>query len=183
MDEFELTSGDGSLFSSPALRRIMLFFRQIALGFEYYWIFVVFFICLLTVLVFAVIHFISLMSTSKRFSNFCIKDFKVDIFLKTIVYDTLYVPLLSNLMNVFICTYHCTYDPATMDVDPYPPLDLYPGLSCNSAGHIVFFIFACIAIFYFHLRASEFFVKDFYEEEDINTRDIRQRYLELSIRV
>lgn len=74
---------------------------------------------------------------------------------KSVLYDILYIPILSALIQVFICTYHCEYNPQTMNgSDAYPPLDALTEISCNSPEQIACFVFSYFEIAFFHIRAS-----------------------------
>lgn len=59
----------------------------------------------------------------------------IPFFIKTIIYEFLYIPILSTLIKVFVCTYTCTYETGSIsESEAYPPLDAFTSISCNSVN-------------------------------------------------
>lgn len=180
LEQFQLAVAEDSTFSIPFIEYIMTFGRKLAVGVSEWGAFVIFFCCLFIVFVDAVIFTIhKILDKVKRYGFTC----DVHLLIKTFIYDMMYIPIMSNMLTIFVCTYHCSYEPSSPPLSPYPPLDEYTGISCSSSYSISCFALAVVAIAFFHTRSSYFIAKDFYWEADVNTRDLRQKYLEMCIKV
>lgn len=102
----------------------------------------------------------------------------IPLFIKTIIYDFLYIPILSSLIKVFVCTYTCTYETGSIsESEAYPPLDAFTSISCNSAEHTVCFIFTWIGIAIFHVRTSFYTCKELETSDDISV-NYRFQYIQ-----
>lgn len=101
--------------------------------------------------------------------------------LQSIIYEALFLPILSSILPVFACTYHCDYKAETY-VNPYPPLDAYTKISCNSAVHIVFFIVSLLAVVAY-VRQAALYVLGIKQQKKLLTYSVRFDFFEMILRV
>ena len=105
------------------------------------------------------------------------------------IFDVFYVTILEAILNIFVCTYSCKFDPNNPPNSPYPPYDLYTEISCSSPLHIFLFSLGTLALGFFHWRASHFIVMEEWKNSD-NEDDFDEqafpdkfRYAECILRV
>ncbi|KAH7816823.1 uncharacterized protein MONOS_1595 [Monocercomonoides exilis] len=60
-------------------------------------------------------------------------------FLNQIIWDFMYIPATRSFVEAFVCTYHCNFFGQPASFKPYPPMDLYHSVPCNSVGYTIWF--------------------------------------------
>ena len=87
------------------------------------------------------------------------------------IFDVFYLVILEAILNIFVCTYSCKYDPNNPPKKPYPPYDLYTDISCSSTQHILLFSVGLAALLFYHWRASHFIVNEEWKDPDKDDDD------------
>lgn len=178
LDEFTLKSSEDSLFSFEWMNIFFDTVKGLVLNFYGLMPLIIFFVFIFLIWVIVVPSFILLLD--KYLYNLkCWKYYEsligwitdhVPFIFKTVLFDFLYIPVMSSLFNVFICTYHCDFKPGSLEEDEaYPPLDIYTAISCNSPPQIICFIFAFIGVAIYHILASYYVCFELDEEYSGNT--------------
>lgn len=190
MDEFEIEDSSLSIFDFDFFEKIKSFVKYVTLHILGMGPLILFSISIGAVFIlggYIVIQKIAqLYCDSKSKSQ---NDKKVDNpipkmpnIIQSFLFEVFYVPILSSILPIFVCTYHCDYKAGTI-VDPYPPLDVYTEVSCRSAGHIALFILGAFAILLYFPLASQYIVVDAYSDKPFVANSVRFQLFEQIMRV
>lgn len=188
MDEFEMNDSSLSIFRIDIIEKIKQVVQYITLHFSSWMSLITFFGAVL--LIFSVGVYPLLDEIVDKHWNFFYKLFKnchhslpeIPDMVLSLMYEAGFIPILSAIIPVFICTYHCDSEPGVA-VDPYPPLDIYTQISCRSATHIICFVVAAVAIMIYFPRSLTYILRDTYSFEDAASKNIEFQLFEQIMRV
>lgn len=166
MDELSISSSDDSLFSIEWIQQIMSIIVKLTLITEEWSTLGLFHACLTIVLIIILFHsvlkFLSLLKTK---SDKCLKIYNgfdsfmniLPLIIQTVLFDYLCIHIYTSLLIIFVCIYHCAYNPSVMNEDDaYPPLDTNTALGCHSKMYIIYFILTYVSIEFYEWEASTY---------------------------
>ncbi|KAA6391716.1 MAG: hypothetical protein EZS28_012756, partial [Streblomastix strix] len=136
MSNGQVTEAESSPMTLPVFDEIFQILQYAALKFTS-WIPIILFIVYYFITIFAFLWTIIL-------------KHNLPSFLSPIIFDSLYMPQVSAYLQVFACTYTCKYFGQQSGFVPFPSLDMFPSISCNSPIHIIWFILAFFGIMILH---------------------------------
>lgn len=163
LEEFEINESSESVFDVHEIDKIMNVVHYITLHFSGMSALIFFFVAVLlvlgvggyTLIYNVLLKIYDLLDSRYEDCSFPLQE--LPSFIQSLLYEAGYIPILSAILPVFICTYHCDYKPGA-DVDPYPPLDVYTQISCLSLPQIVCFAAGVVAVVVFFKLSSKYLV-------------------------